>query len=181
MMAQKKKRWKATARADGTRWRATAPVCLPKQRRKLEGEAGGRSRTRYSLVVMGRGSFRVDVRWWRCSRRSFSCCRRRGRSLRSQRRTSAVGACARAGADAEGSLIVGHCRPAESSRPLPCDANRCWESRRGAITSCFTVCGQLAAGRGPSESLARYLTAFGYRYWMFVERLVACRRRRSYV
>lgn len=144
-VAQTRKRHKATARADGTRRRATAPVCPPKQRRMLD----KRGRERYSLVVLRRGGFRVDVRGWRCSRRSFSRSRRRRRRLRGQRRTSAVGAGARAGADAEGSLMVGHCRPAESSRPLPCDADRCWErsSRRNHVM----LDGLRAAGRGAAE------------------------------
>lgn len=92
---------------------------------KAEADAGeARPDEIYSLVVLGRRGFRVDMRGWRCSRRSFSRGRRRRRRLRGQRRTSAVGARARAGADAEGSLMVGHCRPAESSRRLPCDADK---------------------------------------------------------
>lgn len=140
--------------------------------KQLEDEAGGRGRERYSLVVLGRGGFRVDVRGWRCSRRSFSRCRRRGRRLHSQRRASAVGACARAGANAKGSLIVGHCRPAESSRPLPCDANRCWEksSRRNHVM----LDGLRAAGRGPSGMSGSLFNSL----WMPV--LDVCQRPRCF-
>lgn len=167
-VAQTRKRLKATARADGTRRRATAPVCPPEQRRTLE----RRGRERYSLVVLGRGGFRVDVRGWRCSRRSFGRGRRRRRRLRGQRRTSAVGACARAGADAEGSLMVGHCRPAESSRRLPCDADRCWErsSRRNHVM----LDGLRAAGRGAAELSGGLFNGL----WMAV--LDVCQRSRCF-